>query len=147
VAVRGVEMKLPKCRTKYCLGLCLKSGRSPFCSKCRTRHWRERNPISYFFAKLRTRAKERGHAFSLTREQFAALWQQKGLNGGKTKFSLSFHRIRNGEGYHHRNVELRTLSENSRLRFVPFFKNKADEEAAISETSAQIRDFMAKGEL
>lgn len=140
-------MKPKRCKTKRCRKPVLPSGRSPYCSRCRARHWRDRHPISYFFAKLRYRAKERGHLFTLTREQFTDLWQQKGLNGGKTKFSLSFHRIINSEGYHHGNLELRTLSENSRLKYVPYFANKAQEEAAIAETSAQIKTLMERGEL
>jgi hypothetical protein len=33
-----------------------------------------------------------------------------------------------------------TVSENSRKKFVPYFKNKADEERAIDETSRLISE-------
>src|SRR6185295_3426400 len=82
-----------KCATKYCRGRTSPTQHSPFCPKCRSRHWRETHPVAYFFNKLRYRAKERGWDFSLARDQFEILWRQKGLNGGKTKFSLTFDRI------------------------------------------------------
>lgn len=103
--------------------------------------------MAYYFNKLRYRARERGHSFSLTIDQFATLWNGKGILNGKTRHSLSFHRIINSQGYHFGNVELRTLSENSRMKYVPYFKNKADGAAAIAETSAKISALIKEGKL
>ena len=108
-----------KCRTKFCSGIAMKSGHSPFCSKCRSRRWKETNPVKYSFSKLRNRAKERGHDFALTFEEYTEFvhatdyWK----NRGKTAQSLSINRIRPEEGYHAGNIEAITLSMNSRLRF------------------------------
>lgn len=51
---------------------------------------------------------------------------------------MSINRIQNSRGYFDDNVEFLTLSENSRRRFVPYFKNKAAEQAAIAETQNEI---------
>ncbi len=130
-----------KCRTPRCRGRTSKSQHSPYCPACRAQRWKERSPVGYHFNKLKFRAKERGHAFTLTRARFEFLWLS-GLsqNHGKHKFALSIDRIKNDEGYHDSNVRLLTLSQNARRNFVPFFKNKADEEAAIAETAKQIAE-------
>lgn len=130
-----------KCRTKRCRGRTSKSQHSPYCPACRAHRWKLRSPVGYHYNKLKFRAKERGHTFTLTRAKFEQLWLT-GLreNHGKTKFSLTIDRIRNHEGYHDDNVQLLTLSENARKRFVPYFKNKAQEEAAIAETQKQIAE-------
>jgi hypothetical protein len=130
---------MSKCATPRCRGRTDSSHRSPYCSKCRARHWRENHPISYFYAKLRWRAKERGWDFSLTREQFEILWRQKGLNGGKTKFSLTFDRIDETKGYHFGNVRLLTNTLNARRRWVSFWKTKEDRDADIAEAEAAVR--------
>lgn len=133
-------MKPTKCRTKACRGRLLASRHSVYCSKCDARRWKEMHPVNYHFAKLRNRAKERGHKFTLTKEKFAELWNG-GLakNHGKTAFSLCVDRIDPAGGYRDDNVRLLTLSENSRRQFVPFFKNKAAEEEAIRQAEAEVR--------
>ena len=133
-----------KCATKFCRGLITEAGHSPYCGKCRARRWREKHPVAYAYNKLKYRAKERGHQFTLTRERFAELWNG-GLsaNHGKTKFSLCVDRIRPREGYHDGNVRLITLSENSRLRFVPFFKDREQEQLAIAETERAVAEAYA----
>lgn len=129
-----------KCRTKFFRGLVLKSGHSPYCAKCRHRRWKAAHPVSYHFNKLKYRAIERGHHFALSRDKFAELWNE-GLreSHGKTKFSLCIDRKRNNEGYTDENVRLLTLSENSRRQYVPYFKNKADEEAAVRKIELELQ--------
>jgi hypothetical protein len=115
-------MSLPKCNTKFCRGRCLPSGKSCYCSKCRTRNWRDRHPVEYTFAKIRSRAKERGHAFTLTIDEFREFVARTDYmqRKGKTGASLSIDRIRNEEGYHRDNIRVLTLSENAtRLRKAP----------------------------
>lgn len=115
------KLKPKRCRTKRCRGRISKSGHSPFCSKCRTRRWKESNPIKYAFGKLRNRAKERGHQFTLTLEEYTKFVHETDYwkNRGKTAQSLSINRIRPNEGYHAGNIEAITLSMNSRLRYAP----------------------------
>ena len=87
----------------------------------RNRNWRERHPITYTFAKIRNRARERGHAFTLTIDEFREFVAKTDYmeKKGKTALSLSINRIRNDEGYHKDNINAVTLSENSRLRNAP----------------------------
>jgi hypothetical protein len=86
-----------KCATKYCRRRVQKSEKSPICSRCRARRWKERYPLRYSFNKLRWRAKERGHAFKLTFEQYERFALASGYaeNKGKTaeSFSIDFPKI------------------------------------------------------
>lgn len=130
-----------KCLTKHCRGLTFKSHRSPYCPKCKAIKWKAKHPVSYYFHKLRTSATRRGILFLLTRQKFAELWNG-GLaaNHGKTKFCLSVDRINNQLGYVDTNVQLLTLSENTRKQFVPFFRDQKQMDAEIAETSRKIRE-------
>lgn len=128
------------CRTKHCRGIVHKSCRSPWCAKCKAKRWKAASPVGYFYHKLRTSANRRKILFLLTRQKFAELWNG-GLaaNHGKTKFCLSVDRVRNSEGYHDDNVQLLTLSQNVRKQFVQFFRDQAQMDAEIAETSRKIR--------
>ena len=132
---------MKRCTTTHCRGLVGPRDHSDKCPKCKAIQWKANHPVSYFFHKLRTSATRRGIAFTLSREKFAELWAG-GLAAkhGKTKFSLSVDRKRNTEGYHDGNVQLLTLSENSRKQFVPHFRDQAAQEAAIAETQKQIKE-------
>ena len=112
---------LPRCRTKFCRCRCFKSGKSPFCAKCRSRRFKAAHPIKYAFAKLLQRAKERGHEFSLTLADYTKFWEETGYGEfkGKTKHSLSIHRVDEAKGYEAGNVAAVTLSMNSRLKYAP----------------------------
>jgi len=100
------------------------------------RRWKEKHPVSYYYHKLRTSARRRGKAFSLSRKRFEELWLS-GLaqNHGRTAMSLSIDRINDKRGYHDDNVRLLTLSFNSRRRFVPFF-----DQQDVAETSQKIKE-------
>ena len=106
-----------RCATKFCRGVQTKTGRSPYCSKCRTRRFKEKHPLKYSFSKLRSRAKERGHSFELTFEEYERFAVETGYDKlkGKTKYSLSIHRKQNNLGYSKDNIAAVTLSLNSRL--------------------------------
>jgi hypothetical protein len=110
-------MKL--CKTKRC--------RNPkphwrrFCRKCQWRQLKERDPLRYSFYHLKNRAKQRGHEFSLTFDQYKDFALKTGYfeRKGKTAESLSINRIDNSRGYHADNIEAVTLSYNSRLKYAP----------------------------
>ena len=90
---------------------------------------------------LKNRAGQRGHEFTITFEYYyQTVWLDSGYadKHGKTKECLSVDRADNSKGYIEGNLQVLTVSENSRKRYVPYFKNKADEEAAILETQKQI---------
>jgi len=108
-----------KCLTKRCRGRCYKSGKSPYCSKCRSRRFAEKNPIKYHFSKLRNRAKERGKEFTLTLEQYTYFWNTSGYaeRRGKTAQSLSINRKDNSKGYHFDNIEAIPLTWNARFQY------------------------------
>ncbi len=123
-----------KCLTKFCRGQTFKNHKNTLCPKCRSRRWKDRNPLRYFFGKLKNRARERGKEFSLTFDeykQFCAATDYDKLKG-KTKYSLSINRKNPSRGYHFDNIEAITLSLNSRLQFtnMPDYL-KAEMEAAI----------------
>jgi hypothetical protein len=75
--------------------------------------------MKYSFGKLKHRAKERGHEFSLSLEDYEKFARETGYAElkGKTKHSLSIHRKNNSRGYHMDNISAVTLSVNSRLQW------------------------------
>lgn len=123
-----------KCATKFCRNRVGKAEKSPICGKCRARRWKERHPLRYSFNKLRYRAKERGHVFKLTFEQYQRFALASGYaeNKGKTAESFSIDRIDPERGYELDNIRCVTLSENSRLRFVTW-PGKSDNGPEVHE--------------
>ncbi len=97
------------------------SEKSPYCARCRYRRFAAANPIACAFNNIRKRAKQRGHAFLLTREEFSELVTKSGWieKRGKTAKSLSIDRIDPRLGYQTGNVRVLTLAQNSRLRYAP----------------------------
>lgn len=124
-----------KCRTKFCRGVAWKHCKNVHCPKCVNRRWRERNPLRYFFNKLRYRARERGKVFTITFEYYCQLVLASGYleKKGKTASSLSLNRINDALGYVPGNIEVITLSENSRKAWVPYYRQlKEEAEAAMA---------------
>ena len=119
--------KAKKCASRGCRHLVFKSGKSPYCSRCRSRRWKARNPAKYAFHHLRNRAGERGHSFTLSFEKFTELWNS-GLaqNHGRGIGFLSIDRIKNDLGYSDDNVRLLLYEVNSRRQFVGFFARQVE---------------------
>lgn len=134
--------KSKKCITPYCRCLASPGAHSPYCSKCRNRRFSEAHPASARFNDLRHRARQRGHEFTLTLDEFKKWWVESGIeaNRGKTKDCFSIDRIKNHLGYVPGNLQVLTISCNARKQFVPFFKTKAEEVAAVVEQD----DYMTK---
>lgn len=86
-----------------------------FCAKHRHRYNKEMNPINYVFHLRKSRAKERGHEWDLTLEEFREFCKQTGYMEGKGKKagSMSIDRIDNTKGYSLDNIQILSLSENS----------------------------------
>jgi hypothetical protein len=115
-----------KCESPHCHGVATKAGHSPYCAKCRTARWKAKYPLHVSFQALRKRAKERGHAFTLSREFYIA-WAEKteyAKYKGKTTKSLSVDRKNRNEGYHEWNIEAITLRENSRKEHVAYWREQ-----------------------
>jgi hypothetical protein len=125
-----------------------KSGHSPFCSRCRSRNFRREHPAMAHFLDLKNRAKQRGHEFTITVEySYQTVWVDTGYaeKHGKTKECLSVDRKENDKGYVPGNLQVMTVSENARKRFVPFWKNKAEQDAAIAEAEKAAREAYPDG--
>lgn len=101
-----------KCHTKFCRG---KAARGRFCYKCQSRKYRQRNPIMALFHRCKSHAKQRGHAWLLTFEEFKAfcLRTQYHVLKGRSASAGSIDRIRGDQPYHAGNIQLRSVSLNS----------------------------------
>lgn len=93
--------------------------RTSCCPKHNWQRYKEKYPLRYAFQKLRARAAERGHAFTLTFEQYEqfAIKTNYATLKGKSSQSLSVDRIDPKRGYHADNIRAITLRENSRRQF------------------------------
>ena len=94
-----------------------KSSTSP-CSSCKTRKWRESNPVRYCYQSLKDNSKRRGIEFSLTFEEFSEFCIETDylIGKGKTKDSFSIDRRDPNEGYVRSNIRILTLGENASKR-------------------------------
>lgn len=109
-----------KCRTKFCRHSVWKHHKSPFCSKCTSKRYRERYPLHRRYYHIKYTAKARLVAFLLSREQFVAWCRSVGYsgNGGKTADCPSVDRIDPKRGYEVGNLQLLTVGQNSRKSFI-----------------------------
>lgn len=120
---------MKRCRTKRCRGRVLPSARSPYCPACKHRRWKAKNPLRYFWNCLKSGARWRGIPFSLTFEQYRDFALSTGYfnRKGKTADSLSIDRIKDELGYEQGNLQVLTLAENTRKRFVPRLRQYAEQ--------------------
>ena len=89
------------------------------CLTCKSKLYRERNPLKYWYDTLKMNARRRGKPFTLTLEQFSEFCKRTGYDElkGKTANSLSVDRIKDHLGYSIDNIQAITLSENAAKRF------------------------------
>jgi hypothetical protein len=94
----------------------VKENNTKYCSTCRSRQARERNPVKYCYLNLKHNAKRRGVAFELTFEEFVQFCYATNYMAGKgrTRTSYSIDRIDNDKGYTLDNIRVIPLHENSR---------------------------------
>lgn len=120
---------MKRCSTSRCKGWVLPSAKSDKCPKCKHRQFKARNPARYFWNCLKSAAKWRGIPFSLTFEEYRDFGFRTGyFNGkGKTASSLSIDRVDNNRGYCAENLQVLTLAENTRKRFVPRIRQYAEQ--------------------
>jgi hypothetical protein len=106
-----------KCNTPGCINEA-RSGRR-FCHACRTRKYRQKNPLKYWYDTLKMNAKRRRKVFTLTLEEFECFCRRTGYNElkGQTADSLTVDRIRDNEGYSADNIQAITLSENVKKKY------------------------------
>lgn len=93
-----------------------RSKKDRFCPKHSKRYQKEVNPINYTYNIWKSNAKRRGKSFKVTLDQFKEFCQQTDYINlkGKTASGLSIDRIKQSEGYNYNNIQLLTLSENSK---------------------------------
>jgi len=79
-------------------------------------HQAETNPLGYTYSRLKQNAKRRRKTFTLTLEQFGQFCTETNYLElkGKQGSNLSIDRINNGKGYEVGNLQVLTLSANSR---------------------------------
>jgi hypothetical protein len=88
------------------------------CGSCKTRQYRANNRLKAAFDALKHNAKRRKHGFDLTLEQFTkfAIATDYIVKRGITKDSYSIDRIDNNRGYTIDNLQIMTVSDNSKKR-------------------------------
>lgn len=109
----------PKCKNKKAVLRVHPDGSKSlanYCGSCRSRRWRENHPIEYSYYNLKHRAEERGIPFHLTRKEFKGWCEKTGYHLLKAKSAngMSVDRIREKDPYQLNNLQMLTLSENSR---------------------------------
>lgn len=110
-----------KCRTPRCRNK-VPQGRS-ICHTCDSRNKRARNPTRAVYEALRFNARRRGKEFSLTFEYFKE-WavQERLLKPDGTRYpNKTVDRKQQHLGYVEGNLQVLTLSENSRKRYVDYW--------------------------
>lgn len=106
-----------KCITPYC-----RNDKPPgrnICFKCRHKKYKAKYPERYFYYLLKSNAKRRGHNFELTLKEFQKFCQETDyLNKkGKNKNSASIDRINPNKGYSYNNIQILSLSENTKKKY------------------------------
>lgn len=102
------------CQTKYCKNKT--RGVRKLCSSCSFRKWKEKNPEKYCYNNLKQNSKRRKKSFTLTFDQFLQFCKKTDylVGKGKKKESYSIDRIDPNKGYDLDNIQVLTLSSNSR---------------------------------
>lgn len=85
------------------------------CETCKSRAWREKNPIMFIWHNLKKSAKKRGYEFQLTKEYFIQFVLGSGLleNRGRSAAAFTIDRIKNHLGYTEGNIQILTKSQNT----------------------------------
>lgn len=106
------------CVTKRCRNSVKNAGAK--CSTCRRRDQKNNNPFAYYWGNMKQNAKRRGKEFRITLEEYVE-WSVKHRlhTHDGTKFcNKTVDRVDNSLGYFIENMQVLTLSENSRKRFI-----------------------------
>lgn len=109
--------------SKRAKGICVAHGcsnppgtRDRFCWKHRKRYKKEHNPISYTYQILKGNARRRGKVFNLTIDQFRIFCEKTNYLAlkGRSSSSASIDRIDPSKGYEADNIQILSLSDNSK---------------------------------
>lgn len=88
----------------------------PTCYTCKSKLWREKNPIAYVYNNLKKSAKKRKYDFTITLKYFTKLVIKEKLmeNRGRSAESFTVDRIKNHLGYIPGNLQIMTKSDNTK---------------------------------
>lgn len=102
------------CAVKYCRKP--KARRRTICHSCKHERTKRNDPIAYNYSYLKNNAKRRGKIFTISLEYFRDLCLRTGYHEAKGKkwFNMSIDRIDSSRGYEPGNLQIITVSENSR---------------------------------
>jgi hypothetical protein len=105
-----------KCITEGCTNKAREKRK--ICTTCKTRKYRAKNPLKYWYDTLKSNARRRGKEFTLTLEQFQEFCIKTGYDEskGRTADSLSVDRVDDTQGYHYYNIQAITVSDNSKKK-------------------------------
>jgi hypothetical protein len=98
------------CARRYCRKPARLQARDKLCHNCRKQVSMFRNPLLHEYHLLKTHAKKRGKLFTLTYSYFDEIAEGQSLKAR----GLSVDRIDPLRGYEEGNIQLLTLSENSK---------------------------------
>ena len=106
-----------KCETINCNNIALVYRK--LCATCRTKEYKEKHPINYFYLQLKKSAKRRNKIFTLTLREFKLFCEKTNcLNKrGKHTGDFTIDRIDPDKGYSLNNIRLITVSENIKRHF------------------------------
>jgi hypothetical protein len=112
--------KKRKCATKFC-----RKGAAPsrsFCHSCIIKARKEKDPIFYHYGVFRRNARRRGKEFSLSFEEYKEfVTKHKVFVEGVKNSNMTIDRIDQDLGYFIGNIQVLTVSENSRKRYCDYF--------------------------
>lgn len=99
-----------KCKTPYCRH----EVSGGYCSTCRVKKWRKKNPVKYAYHNLKTSARNRNILFTITFEDFKEWCTKVNYIGRKGKGAEHYtvDRIHNDMGYHLDNIQIMKKRDN-----------------------------------
>lgn len=108
-----------RCISWGCSRRARKETRDPRCHTCRSRITRLKNPARYSFRNLKNRAKQRGIAFELTFDEFAAFCNETDYleKKGREPHSYTIDRIKTHLPYCYSNLRILTHAQNSSHKY------------------------------
>ncbi len=140
---KSAERKKAKgrCLIQGCTTIARKS--RDYCSKHEHEVRKEKDPYLYWYGILRRNAKRRGKVFTISLEYFTSFCKETSyitLKGRKSK-SMTIDRIIDELGYIEGNIQILEKGENTRKRFVDYWKHH-DDDVSVKEIPIDISDIV-----
>jgi hypothetical protein len=116
------------------------------CRVCQNRKWREKNKVKYCYQALKDNSKRRGVEFKISLEEFESFCIKTNyiVGKGKTKESYSIDRKESDKGYFLENIQILSLSDNSKKARKTLHYDWENKEAIVSNNLKELNDNMDK---